>query len=439
LRLLLRRSSGLVGRIFAILLITVGIEFAVGTLVYERASHSSLQEDEARRLAEHLVISRKLVAERPWRERETMARLLTTDRYEVRWTPNLPSPPPLAPQLGRMRAQILAWEPSLRDSNMRLRLTSPGRHARVTGALQLPDQSWVHFRMEESPGGWALAIGRVGLALVPAIALIIVAGLLIRRTLNPLRHLARATERVGHGEQIELVEAGTVEVRNLVRAFNEMQRRIHRLITDRTETLAAVGHDLRTPIARLQLRADGVKDEALREALLSDTAEMAGMIDSLLAYLGGEKDPEPPVPTDIAVMAATIVDEATDRGARVSYAGPAHLEMKVRPIAVRRAIHNLVENAVNYGGCADVRLSEGPDIVTIAVDDEGPGIAEHQLEEVLRPFSRLDSSRRRNTRGLGLGLAIVARAVEREQGTLTLSNHSAGGFRAEISLPKHAA
>jgi signal transduction histidine kinase len=435
-----RGSLGLVGRIFAILLMAVTIEFAVGTIVYERASHLSLKEDEARRLAEHLIISRKLVAERPWHEREEMAEQLTTDRYEIHWTPAAPPPQRLSPRLEQMRNQILAWEPSLERTDLRIRLVSLGRQSIVTGGLHLPDRSWLYFSMKDAPGGWALAAGRMGLAVIPAIALLIVGGLLISRTLTPLRRLARVTERIGlGGEQIALKEEGTVEVRNLIRAFNEMQGRIHRLIDDRTETLAAVGHDLRTPIARLQLRLDGVADEELRDALSGDVAEMGSMVTSLLAYLGGEKDPEPVVTTDIAVMAATIVDEMIDRGHAADYAGPGHLEWTLRPMAMRRALSNLVENALHYGNSVRLTLEQGEEFVLFRVEDDGPGIPEDRMEDVLKPFMRLDTARSRNTRGLGLGLAIVVRAVENEQGTLVLANRPEGGLRAEIRLPRAVA
>jgi len=433
-----RGSRGLVGRIFAILLMAVTIEFAVGTLVYERASHLSLREDEARRLAEHLIISRKLIVERPWHERELMAEQLTTDRYEVHWTRALPPPQRLSPQLERMRTQILAWEPTLERTDLRIRLVSLGRQSIVTGGLQLPDGSWLYFSMKDAPGGWALTAGRMGLALIPAIALLIIGGLLINRTLTPLRRLAKATERIGLGEEIALQEEGTVEVRNLIRAFNEMQGRIHRLIDDRTETLAAVGHDLRTPIARLQLRVDGVADDELRESISGDVTEMGSMVTSLLAYLGGEKDPESVMPTDLAVMAATIIDEMVDRGLGADYVGPAHLEWALRPVAMRRALSNLVENALHYGTRVELSLAGDDDSVLIRIDDDGPGIPDDRMADVLKPFTRLDTARSRNTGGLGLGLAIVARAVEREQGELRLANRPEGGLRVEIRLPRVA-
>ncbi|MGC4250448.1 MAG: ATP-binding protein [Sphingobium sp.] len=410
------------------------LEFAVGTLIYERSSHLSLQDDEARRLAEHLIIARKLLDEQPAEARRPLAVQLTTDRYDIHWTPASPPPPPLAPELERMRRQIVAWEPSLEKSRLWLRLTSPGRVSEINGGLLLSDGSWLYFGMHHTGSKWEFTIGRVGLAIIPVLALLIVGGLLIRRTLAPLRELTRATERIGLSDEIIVEEGGGSDVRDLIRAFNAMQKRIHRLITERTETLAAVGHDLRTPLARLQLRLENVSAGEAREAMEDDLAEMRGMIESLLAFLGGEKNGEPPERADLAVMLATIADAFQDQGRDVTYEGPDHLDLEARPLSLRRAIGNLVENALHYGQRARIALSRQDGDVLIRVDDDGPGIPSDRLEDVLKPFARLDEARQRNTRGLGLGLAIVANAVEREGGELSLINRPEGGLRAEIRL-----
>lgn len=429
-------SLGLVGRLFAILLLTVTLEFAVGTLIYERASQISLQDDEARRLAEHLVIARKLLTEQPPGERRAMGVRLTTDRYDVHWSAASPPPPPLSPELERMRQQIVAWEPTLERSRLWLRLTSPSRHSEINGGLQLPDGSWLYFGMHHSGGKWAFTIGRMGLALIPVLALLIAGWILIQRTLAPLRELTRATEKIGLGAEVILPEAGTSDVRDLIRAFNAMQTRIHRLINERTETLAAVGHDLRTPLSRLQLRLETVQQDDVREAMDGDLEEMGAMIESLLDFLGGEKNPEPLVRADLAVTITTVVDAFQDHGQDVDYRGPDHLEMEIHALSLRRAIRNLIENALHYGQRARVSLLRVGDEVLIRIDDDGPGIPRDQIGEVLKPFARLDTARQRNTRGLGLGLAIVQKAVELERAQLTLINRPEGGLRAEICLPR---
>ncbi|HVJ03753.1 MAG TPA: ATP-binding protein, partial [Sphingomonas sp.] len=220
-------------------------------------------------------------------------------------------------------------------------------------------------------------------------------------------------------------------------SFNRMRARIQRLIADRTQALAAVGHDLRTPLARLRLRADNIADAELRDAVEADVAEMEAMVASLLAYLGGESGTEALVTADLAVLCATVCDDAADHGRDARYEGPEHLEVQVRPLTLKRAISNLVENALHYGTQVTVTLRAEATRVVIGVEDDGPGIPEAQLARVIEPFVRLDAARARDTIGLGLGLSIVARAVSEHGGTLTLANRPAGGLRAEIALPSN--
>jgi signal transduction histidine kinase len=431
---LLRSSPGLIGRLIAILLLTMLVEFGISTLFYERASQFSVRDDEARRLAEHLVIAERLLAERPAPERPALATELTTDRYVVRWSGAPPHAPPIAPSLDGMRRQVLAWEPGLSDNQMRLWLVSPGRQSVVAGLLRLDDGSWVGFQTLQPVAGLNLGAERVLLALIPALGLMLVGGLLVRLALKPLRSLAVAADRVGHGMDAHVPEQGPSEVATVIRAFNRMQARIHQLIANRTQALAAVGHDFRTPLARLRLRAEAVADPATRQAIEADIAEMEAMTDSLLAYLGGENDPEAPAATDIAILCATLADDASDRGHDVRYEGPVHLELKVRPLGLKRAVSNLIDNAIHHGTRVVVRVAEDRETVTIAVEDNGPGLPEERMDEVLQPFVRLESARPRDTVGFGLGLPIVARAAEREGGELRLRNRPEGGLRAEIVL-----
>ena len=434
-RLLRRPALGLIGQVVAILLITLLIEFGASTMLYERASRFAVRDDEANRLAEHLVISRRLIAERPLAERAAMAAELTTDRYALQWRQALPPPPPISPALDAMRRQVIAWEPSLAGTDLRLKLHSPGRSSVVTGGLRLDDRSWLYFRTLEPVANINLSIERIALAMVPAIALMVLGGVLLRQVLLPLRRLAAAAERVGRGEAAPVAEDGPGEVRRVIVAFNRMQGRIQALIAGRTQALAAVGHDLRTPLARLHLRTEALPDgDGVREAIGHDVAEMEAMITSLLAFLGGS-EPERPQAVDLAVMCATIADDGQDAGRDVDYAGPDHCEWRVRRSAFKRALVNLVDNALHYGARVTIALERRGDGVAIRVEDDGPGIPDDQLEAVLEPFVRLDPARSRDTVGFGLGLPIVQLAVAAEGGTLTLSNRREGGLRAEIVLP----
>lgn len=426
----------MLGRLLIILLLTVVVEFSASTLLYERASEFSVREDEARRLAEHLVVASQLLEEQEPARRPAIARALDTDRYHVAWSENAPAHSSFTPHMASMQRQILAWEPGLARADLRLRLAPLHDGSTVAGELQLDDGSWMRFQMRTESGGWGLGLGRVLRALVPALLLLGFSAVLIRSTLRPLRTLIGATRRVGVGESEQVPEAGTAEIRQLIHAFNEMQDRIHGLVDSRTQALAAVSHDLRTPLARLQLRLEGLADGALRDELQGDVAEMRDMIASLLAFLAGEDDPEPPALTDLAVMTATVVDDAADRGLEATYRGPTHLEAQVRVSAMRRAIANLVENGLHYGTRVRVTLAgSAAEGVTLTVSDDGPGIPETQMADVLRPFVRLDEARARNTKGLGLGLAIVAKVVADEGGTLSLANRPNGGLRVTIRLP----
>lgn len=435
----MRPSIGIAGRIVAVLLLTLLLEFGVSTMLYERASRFAVREDEAHRLAEHLVISRKLIADEASEVRAEEAAELTTDRYALRWERSLPPPPPIAPSLDSMRDQIVAWEPSLAAADLRVQLVSPGRDPYVTGGLTLPDGSWLYFRTVAPLVTVDLALERILLTLIPAVALMIVAILVVRRMLFPLRRLAAAADDFGASDGGAVPEAGPGDVRRVTAAFNRMQQRIRRLISDQTQALAAVGHDLRTPLARLKLRADGIGDTSLRQAVEGDVAEMEAMVASLLAFLGGADDPEQAVRIDVAVMAATIVDSLCDAGHSAEYDGPDHLELTVKPVSLKRAVNNLTSNAVRYGEQVWLRVSKdvshvGGGIV-IAVEDDGPGISEADLSRVLEPFVRLDDARGRDTVGFGLGLAIVVRTVDRLGGTFALSNRAEGGLRAVITLP----
>lgn len=431
-----RPSLGLIGRIVGIILLTVMMEFAVSTLLYERAGEFSIKEDEARRLAEHLVIVQRLVDERPPAERPAITSYLSTDRYKVHWQRSAPERHMLSAELRQMRDQVVEWEPALASAGLQLQLASPVRNDSVAGQIILSDGSWVHFKMHGLVTGWGLQFNRIILALIPAIAFALLGGLLVRQTLRPLKSLNRAIESMGQGERIVVREEGSNEVRHLIRAFNQMQDQIGRMMADRTQALAAVGHDLRTPLARLQLRLDGSNDADLRLSSGEDIAEMEEMIASVLAYLGGDTDPEAPIRVDLAVLVATLVDDMTDHGHRIGYRGPDHLVAALRHNAFKRAVGNLIENAIHYGEDVEVSLASEPGAIILRVDDNGPGIPAESLVDVLEPFVRLDAARSRNTKGLGLGLAIVSRMVERESGTLTLSNRPEGGLRAEIALPR---
>ncbi|HTG39466.1 ATP-binding protein [Sphingomonas sp.] len=436
IRLPLWPALGLIGRLVAILLFALALEFVASTLLYERASEFSVRDDEARRLAEHLVIVRRLVGESTPARRAEMADELTTDRYVVRWSGEQPPLPANGPAPDQIRQQVLAWEPGLQHKRLRLALLSVGPKTVITGVMQLPDASWVYFRTRDPVKSAGFPIERIVAALIPVLAVMLLGGLLIRRTLQPIRVLTDAVEGYRPGTALpSLDEEGPAEIRRLIAAFNAMQARIRRLIDERTRALAAVGHDLRTPLARLRLRTDAIVEPALRDEVAADIEGMEAMVNSLLAFLGGEAEPELPRRVDLAVLCASVADDASDHGLSVAYQGPSHLERLVRASSFRRAVVNLVDNGVHYGQSVTVRLEQVDGAVHLHVEDDGPGIPEESLTLVLEPFVRLDTARGRDTAGFGLGLSIVARAIADEGGHLRLANRESGGLRATLTLP----
>lgn len=273
---------------------------------------------------------------------------------------------------------------------------------------------------------------------VMAIGIVAVSMLLVRWLTQPLRRLAQAADGIGRGRVIAVPQDGPEEVQRLARALDAMQSRITRLVDDRTQALAAVSHDLRTPLTRLRLRAGFLNDPELQARMEADLAEMEGMIAATLAYLHGEAETEPPQLTDVGAMLSTLCDAAADAGGRIAFEGPLHLDALCKPVALRRAAANLIGNAVSYGGGGTVRLSPQPNGPRITVEDQGPGIPEADLERVFEPFFRLEASRNRGTGGVGLGLTIARQSVAEQGGTLTLANRPRGGLLATITLSTRA-
>lgn len=429
-------SIGLLGRIFIILALVLATEFIANTYIFDRASQFALREDEARRMAEHLVVARRVLDRTPPAGRSATAGQLSTQHFSIVWSPDQEAAFSSF-ALRNLQNQIVQLEPELRRSALHMHLRSLRQGGDIAGSMELSDHSILTFTSAQAGQIWSLTFGRILTWVAPTLVLVLVGGLMLRITLRPFRTLMRATREVGVRDPEPVREQGPAEIRALIHAFNVMQQRIHRLITSRTQALAAVGHDLRTPLARLQLRLDGVDMEPdAYQAMSQDIEEMTDLLHSLQIYLNGEGATIPRERIDIAAMAQTLLDSACDMGQDAIYLGPESLEILARPVPIRRSLANLIDNALHYGG--NVRLSltqEDSGAISIIIDDDGPGIAPDRLADVMQPFVRLDDARSRNTRGMGLGLAIVSDAVRAEDGIFTLENRPEGGLRAVIRLP----
>ncbi len=284
------------------------------------------------------------------------------------------------------------------------------------------------------PPAWAPGFLLPGLGVtLAALALTIWA---VRRAGRPLDMFARAAERLGLDvDAPPLDEGGPAEVRRAARAFNRMQVRLRELVHGRTAMLAAISHDLRTPITRLRLRAELIDDDEARDKTLSDLDDMERMIAATLAFARDDPAREERTELDLAALVRTVCDDAADAGQPVSCGGEERLALHGRPLALKRAVSNLVDNAVKYGGAARVTLTAEDDQAVIRVEDDGPGVKNAEREKLFMPFYRAEASRSRDTGGVGLGLAVVASVSRAHGGFAHLENRDGGGLRAIISLP----
>jgi signal transduction histidine kinase len=303
-------------------------------------------------------------------------------------------------------------------------------------AVQLADGQWLSFTTALPDSGPAVSWHFIVSMAVMAIIIVVVSAWAVRRVVAPLGGIAAAAERLGRDVGAPpLAVAGTVEMRQAALAFNGMQERLRRLIENRTRMLAAISHDLRTPLTLLRLRSEGVENVDERERMLATIADMTGMIEATLAFARDEAAAEPRRPTDVTALLSSIVDDLADAGMPVTMQAAAPVICDCRQAALKRAVTNLIDNAVKYGKAAHVAIRAMPQAIEIAVDDEGPGIPEEELVRVLQPYYRLEASRSRETGGIGLGLAIALSIVQAHGGELKLANREEGGLRALVTLP----
>ena len=260
----------------------------------------------------------------------------------------------------------------------------------------------------------------------------------VRRLTAPLTLLADAAERLGRDVGApSLAVSGSREVRSATHAFNKMQERLRRLIENRTLMLGAISHDLKTQLTLLRLRAETVDQADDRDRMLNTIGEMEDMLTATLSFARDEATSETSKRIDIAAFVGSVADDMADAGLPVETGAiESGVVAECKPLALRRALTNLIDNAVKYGGKATVAMRAKAEQIEITVDDEGPGIPEDQLGRVMQPFVRLEESRSRDTGGIGLGLAIATSIAEAHGGTLTLSNRREGGLTATLALPR---
>jgi signal transduction histidine kinase len=340
--------------------------------------------------------------------------------------------------LGGLQRTAVIYKPS-----GALRLPAPLAHNQPQHAsayflsVRLTDGSWLVFSVPNrtwglpEPQRWTVWLTFMTLSIATVCALA------TRRLVRPIKEFAAAVRRFGVNPQTPAVlESGPRELRDVTRAFNTMQAQIQKFMAYRTMMLAAISHDLRTPLTRIRLRGELIDDEIQQAKLFKDVDEMQTMVDGALAFFRGDADEEVTTTFDLAGVLQTIANDYADQGIEVGYVGPAHADYCGRPFGLKRAFTNLVDNAVKYATPPEIQLSCREKAVTVAVRDQGPGIPPDSLARVFAPFFRVDRSRNRATGGVGLGLTAAQAIVSGHGGDITLCNQPAGGLEALVTLPR---
>ena len=303
--------------------------------------------------------------------------------------------------------------------------------------VQLQDGSWVIFRRGLSGQSFSWPTRLLIVLGVLLISVILISLIGVRSIVRPLRDLREAAEGLGKDiRRPPLKESGPTEVRDTARAFNTMQRRLKNYIEDRAEILAAVSHDLKTPLTRMRLRTDLLDDDELRSRMQKDLDDMEAMVSATLDFMRGTETGEQSRPLDLMALLESIQEDAIEMGREVHLEGRVQAHFSGKPLALKRCISNLVENALRYGGTAEITVEDGSEEITIQVCDRGPGIPEPMLQKVFAPFFRIEASRAGHTGGTGLGLGIARNIARAHGGDLTLHNRTGGGLCARLSLPR---
>ncbi|MDE1146373.1 MAG: ATP-binding protein [Azospirillaceae bacterium] len=431
----------LIGRLAVVLFGAVLLAVIGNAVVLGQAEQTYGDESQAWHIAEQVeTAGHVLVAIDPAR-RATVASSLSTGYLAFTWNtvPNARVVQGDTPDGRRLRREMITHQPALADLDLRLRATSQPPVKAFDGDLRLVDGSILSFHLTNLQSPVPVIYAQLGSIALLSIGVLLMALLLVQTLAAPLKTLVKAADAIGNGPPVLIPPRGPQEIRHVAQAFNAMQQRIDRLISSRTQALAAVSHDLRTPIGRLRLRAGFLPNAEERTAFDADLNEMEAMVKDLLDYLGGDEDPEKPRRSDLPALLNTLVDNATDAGHVASYDGPERLALTFRPLGMRRALSNIINNALAYGGTARVEVRDTGVSALISISDDGPGIPDGAFEMVFEPFHRMEESRNRATGGTGLGLTIARQAVRRDGGTIALRNRPEGGLTVTITIPKQDA
>lgn len=448
-------ASSLAGQIILVALLALALIQLISVQIYRMEREEALGLVNSRFTLQRLIAATRLLNEAPRDLRSEILRASRSETLLLTINASRPEPSERSSNFERIVRAKLDYPPtraiyiSAETRNGAIDLPPrphPPRHRghrpplpdiRLYGAIELANGQWLHFTSltdRETPGWSVKAV----------LSLVLLAGLLtglmiwlLQRTTRPLKELAQQAERLGRGDKAEPVpERGPREIRETLSAFNRMQDRLDRFVSDRTRMLAAISHDLRTPITSLRLRTEFLPDGEDKHKLQAGLKQMEQMLNATLQFAREDGLAEPVRNLDLPSLLESLCDDLQDNGHDVTLVEQVPIIYRGRPTALRRALQNLLDNGVKYGGKVEVRLLASKESVRILVHDHGPGIPDQQLEEVFKPFIRLDSARNLEDGSVGLGLAIARTLIHQHGGSLELGNHPQGGLLATVTLPR---
>lgn len=420
----------LFGRV-ALLIIGIAVaQFVVTILLYDRISRDTVREDHARRVAELLEVSQRLVARG---ERDVAATMST--RYLQVWIDTAPAvrAPSGHGAAKRITTLVKEWEPGLATARLHMATERRGGRDHLVGSMRLDGGAWLNFRSIDLSSPWSIIARATFISLALTALCLLFAVLALRQLGAPLRRLADATRHIGDGTRIALAEEGTSDLRNLSRAFNAMQDRITRIIADQARSFIAISHDMRTPLSRLRLTTDFIEPTDMREIVDDSVGEMEAMLASLQSFLKVQDVEDRPGPVSLA----EIVDQAASRWRdRVEVLDETDGQPIISyPHVLCLALEPLIENAVQYGERARIVIADADGELVIRVTDDGPGLAEEHLQSLIEPFFRVDAARARNTPGFGLGIPRAHRLLQRFGGSLGFRRGVNGSLEVFVTPP----
>lgn len=457
--------DSIAGRSMLVLLVGLTISHLLSTAVYSTDRQTAVLEANEQQFADRVASVARLLEQATAEQREALVHALNSPILTVSWTsdPAFPHDHEESDELNAVRAALAPHFGTLNKERIHVIQRSAGElfsdHASAGEIFSwnslirlfhsIPENQTIQVSLRLSDGSWSnfgLTIVRsasfwshrsILSTLIMAIGVALFSALATRWIGRPLAAFARAADRLGRDVNASpLPPGGPREVRAAVDAFNDMQGRIRRFVEDRTRMLAAISHDLRSPITRLRLRTEMLPEGDARAKMLADLDEMQAMVSSTLEFARGEANDEPVQTIDLAATLEAICDNTSDMGLAADYHWTGRLVCSCRPHALKRALANLVENGARYGNAVHVQATHQGQDIRILIEDEGPGIPEDHQEKVFTPFFRLEQSRNRKTGGIGLGMTVARTIIRSHGGDITLRNKPEGGLSVEVVLPQ---